>query len=617
MLLKRMRSLKFPDWLRQLASGWLCAVLLEYLLLPGELRYLADVEGLGQMSLIRVLAVTVVLTFGFAALPRSGEKYQRWLPVVLVAALIGLSLPGAHHKQYLLLGGVLLGAIVLWAYLGWDATAEPELVPAPAKKGWAWAVAAMAVVFFLFLSVWTVGRVITYTASTYDFGIFTQMFHNMAETGLPMTTVERDGLLSHFDVHVSPIYYLMLPFYLLVPRPETLQVLQALVLTTAAIPLWLICKNHGFSGWKRALVCALLFLLPAVSGGVGYDIHENCFLLPLILWLFYGIERKNIPMTAVFGVLTLMVKEDAAVYVAVVGLWLLIKSLLRQPGWKQWELIAGASLLAGAVLWFLAATGYLAAAGDGVMSQRYENYMYGDNGSLVAVLRAVAVNPLKALYECADPTKWGYILRTMLPLLGVPLLTRRFERYVLLIPYILVNLMSDYPYQYDVMFQYNFGSTACLLYLFVINLAELKWERLGAGVLAGAVLMAGFFCCRYILPRGTYYVRLMKENGHTYRQIQQALETVPQDASVTASTFFVPHLSQRTELYTLRDASAEHIRGSEYVVLKVGAEFDYARFSNDADPVGYDTCRSELERVGFRLCYELEGQVLIYQNTNN
>ena len=49
-------------------------------------------------------------------------------------------------------------------------------------------------------------------------------------TGLPVTTCERDRVLSHFAVHVSPIYYLFLPFYALFPSPVTLEVLQALLL---------------------------------------------------------------------------------------------------------------------------------------------------------------------------------------------------------------------------------------------------------------------------------------------------------------------------------------------------------------------------------------------------
>ena len=76
---------------------------------------------------------------------------------------------------------------------------------------------------------------------------------------------------------------------------------------------------------------------------------------------------------------------------------------------------------------------------------------------------------MKVLYECVDPEKLQFLGLTMGPLLALPLVTRKYDRLILLIPYILVNLMSDYPYQHDIFFQYTFGSTACLAYLTVVN----------------------------------------------------------------------------------------------------------------------------------------------------
>ena len=617
MLLDRFRTRRVTDWVRQLATGWLFAVLLEYLLLPGAARGLAGLAGLAEMSLVRVLVVTLSASVSLDLLPGSTVKYQRWAPVVLFGLLAGLSMPSSFAKGYFLLCGVVAAVLVVYAIWGWDASPEPRLEVKPARRGWVWAVGAMAAGFFLFVSLWTVGRVVTYNAPTYDFGIFVQMFHNMAETGLPMTTVEREELMSHFHVHMSPIYYLLLPFYMIVPQPETLQVLQAVVLASSVVPLWFLSKNRGFSGPKRALLCGLLLLLPASSGGAGYDIHENCFLLPLILWLFYGIERENVSFTAIAAVLILMVKEDAAVYVALVGLWLLVKALLHSPRDYRWELTAGASLLAGAVIWFLAVTWYLATVGDGVMTDRYNNFMYNDSGSLLAVIRAALVDPLKVLYECADPEKWRFILRTMVPLLGLPLLTRRFERYILLIPYILVNLMSDYPYQHDVFFQYAFGSTACLMYLLVVNLAELKWDRLRLGAMAVAVLVAGFCFYRVVWPTGWEYIKLMSDNAETYQRIDDALDVVPEGAVVTASGVLVPHLAQRQQVYHIKYVSPEQIRCTEYVVLKVDEEADYTRFATDETPDGFATCLNQLEQLGFRLCYQLEGQVMIFENTKN
>lgn len=67
------------------------------------------------------------------------------------------------------------------------------------------------------------------------------------------------------------------------------------MLGSAVIPAWKIAREHGLTAPARALVCAVLLLFPAYSGGTGYDLHENCFLAPLLLWLLYGIDRKICP----------------------------------------------------------------------------------------------------------------------------------------------------------------------------------------------------------------------------------------------------------------------------------------------------------------------------------
>ena len=60
-----------------------------------------------------------------------------------------------------------------------------------------------------------------FATPNFDFGIFVNMFYNMKESGLPITTCERDVFLSHFVVHLSPIYYLILPFYMIFSTPLT------------------------------------------------------------------------------------------------------------------------------------------------------------------------------------------------------------------------------------------------------------------------------------------------------------------------------------------------------------------------------------------------------------
>ena len=552
------------DFFRHLLTAWLLAVLLGYLQLPAELRGLEAIEGLKQMSLWRTMLNTALgtgilwLLGTFVPIQRS----ERWFLAGLVMILSWLTVAASFTWPYFTACVLLSAGLILFGIYGWDKAQVLEV-----KKIYLWLTIMASVIFMLVLSLWTVSKVRSFGTSTYDFGLFAQMFHYMKTTGLPLTTLERDGLLSHFHVHVSPIYYLMLPFYMLAPYPATLQVLQAAVMTSAVIPLWKIGTVHKLPDWQKMLLCILLLLYPSFAGGASYDLHENCFLTPLLLWLFYAIDRKNPWMTATAALLTLMVKEDAAVYVAVIGLWATVRALLTDHKLKSREFLTGISLLAGAVLWFGAVSLYLQKIGNGLMSSRYNNFIFDGSGSLLTVIQAVLMNPMKALFECVDPEKIQYIGLTLLSLLGMPLLTRRYERYLLLIPYLLVNLMSDYPYQHDVCFQYNFGSLACLFYMTAVNLSDMKlcWKRIV--LLAGALLISANGFASQVLPWVMFYPDRYQDGREQYAEIAQVLDRIPQDAPVSATCYYTTYLSSREILYDVEYATRAHILETEYVVV--------------------------------------------------
>lgn len=602
------------DGIRALVLSWLMAVLVEYWMIGKELRDLSGLEGLALMSLIRLICMTGGMTLILMAANHffPTERIQRWGILAVGALLIIMALQVSFSWGFFLLCSLVFAGFAGFARWGWNDREEEFVAAEKAKSAHIGVLIGASTAFFLLASAWTVGKVMCFSTPTFDFGIFSQMFYNMKQSGLPLTTVERDGLLSHFAVHVSPIYYLLLPFYCLFPTPATLQILQAAVITSAVIPLWLIGKKHGLSPVQRVILCVLLMLYPAYLGGTSYDIHENCFLTPLVLWLFYGIDKKNIPVTGITALLILSVKEDAAVYVAVIGLYLMVKGLLRLKRGAKFELSVGAGLLAISLICFFMVTGYLAKYGDGVMTWRYQNFMYDGSTSLLTVIKSVVLAPMKAIYECADQEKLGFLALTLGPILGLPLLTRRYERYILLIPYVLVNLMPDYTYQHNIYFQYTFGSNAFLFYLLVVNLADWKIEKRRTVALIMATVVSGACFAVTIVPTAMYYPVQAVRNESQYQAIRDTLDTIPEDASVTATTFYTTYLSQREILYDVRYSSWEHLVETDFVVLSLGATDDCRKYSPTRGEDGVEQLCLLLEQNGYEEYQKIEGTLVIY-----
>lgn len=417
----------------------------------------------------------------------------------------------------------------------------------------------------------------------YDFGIFAQMFHYIKETGLPLVTCERDGLLSHFAVHFSPIFYLLLPFYLIFPSPLTLMVGQCFVVALGVIPLIKICENHGLSKLSSLIFSLCYILYPTFAGGCLYYLHENNFLAPLILWLIYFLEKDKAFFVLIFGLLTLMIKEDAAVYTAIVSLYFIFAH-------KNYK--CSITLFAASIIYFLCVTHYLASSGDGVMTGRYANYIY-DEGGLFSVIKAVVQNPLYVVQQAVTENKIKYILQMLVPLMFMPFCTKKGSRLILLLPFILVNIMTNYVYQYDIFYQYGFGSGAILIYLSVINygdMGEKGKKLLICAALSSLVIFTGTYAER--LNYGRYYnaCKVQRE------LIDQAIELVPKDASVSCGTFILPNMWDRDELYQLETTEHE----TEYYVLDLRREND--KYSVE------DFTGGEYEEVFFE-----EGVVAVYK----
>ncbi|WP_257573031.1 DUF2079 domain-containing protein [Streptococcus rubneri] len=136
---------------------------------------------------------------------------------------------------------------------------------------------SLVLVYVLYLSVVVVYKVKTNELPTFDIGIFSQMFERMNHDLTPITTLERDRALSHFAIHISPIFYLMLPFYKLFPYVETLEILQLLVVFSGIIPLRLILRKLQFSNLTNTLAILWFMLLPVMTTAGGFHLHENCF----------------------------------------------------------------------------------------------------------------------------------------------------------------------------------------------------------------------------------------------------------------------------------------------------------------------------------------------------
>lgn len=440
-------------------------------------------------------------------------------------------------------------------------------------------VLVMTVLMTAVMTSGSIVRMYAFNSSTFDFGLFAQMYEYMATDLTQNTTLERNELLSHFAVHFSPVYYLLLPFYMIFRRPEFLLGAQAAVCFSGVIPVLLLCKKQRFDGLLTILISGVFLCYPAFTGACFYDFHENFFLVPFILWLLYFLDKNSLAGTIVFGLLMLSVKEDAGLYVIFIALYALFNKKIKKS--------AAVFLLIIGVGGFIAVTSLINTVGEGIKVSRYNNYLYDDQDSLTDVVINVIKNPAFFFGSLLSEQKILFILQMFLPLLFIPMRTRRLSDWFLIAPLVLINLATEYKYQADISYQYVFGTGALLIFLFVKNIrySKKKTKAAAAAFMASAICLVGNSMHKY------RYIDSLKANPEYYSAAREVLAELPRDKVIYAETYLTPFLFDCKEVY---------MYPPYYNADKVDADY-YVLDSRTSDTDEFERTVEEIKNRGYEL----------------
>ena len=421
------------------------------------------------------------------------------------------------------------------------------------KKIFNYSVLSFVILYVVYLSIVVVYKVKTFDGSTFDIGIFSQMFHRMSTDLTAITTLERDRVLSHFAVHISPIFYLMLPFYKFLPHVETLEVLQIWVVFSAVIPLRLLLKRLNLSKPINSLIIAWFVLIPVMTTAGGYHLHENCFLVPLIIWLFYFIVSEQKWKILLVTLLLLFVKEDAFIYVVSIGLYFLFQkrfSLSSQT--KKWIILVDFIL---PVLYFALGLYLLNTYGEGGMVSRFEPYLLEGENGILSVLKNLILHPTYVFSKLLIARKLGYLFFVLAPLVFLPLVQRTWSSYLLSLPLIVINLLPDWPYQYDIGFQYSYGSQTLLFIMALLALEDLKEhkfikEKTTLAMVTVGIIMSGTLL-HHFTHNWSFNIGYYFEHKEKFDTMRYTLESLPEEASVVTEGGYTPALCNHQYLYDI------------------------------------------------------------------
>lgn len=145
-----------------------------------------------------------------------------------------------------------------------------------------------------------------------DFGIFAQT----AASAFGCFCNPIEG--SHWAFHFSPILYPVGLVAALVRSPIALIALQAVAGALVAPAIYGLVRARADVGVAR-LAALIAWLYPPLAGLVFGDFHENGFAPAAVAWTLYAFDAGLMGWTIALGLLTLAVKEDQAIFLAIAG----------------------------------------------------------------------------------------------------------------------------------------------------------------------------------------------------------------------------------------------------------------------------------------------------------
>lgn len=475
--------------------------------------------------------------------------------------------------------------------------------PDPMPRTWAfWVatglVALLACLYAAYFIVYLTSRQAAFLTHAEDLGIMDQaIWTTLHGNMLHMTICNIVGDtncyslngIPRFAIHFEPVLFIVSLFYIPWPSPDTLLVLQSIVVATGALPAFWLARLRLRNEWASAAIAALYLLYPAQQFAQVNDFHAVTFTASLLLFTLYFMYTRRTLWLFVFAILSMACKEEIPLVIIMFGLW----SILFQHRWRSGLAL---TLLAG--VWTVVGLSIIphifSPLGHPLLTTRYAGL---NQGYLHYVLHLVA-HPTTTVKQYILEPRHLYYLRVLLTPAGyLPLLAPWVL--IVAVPSMALNLLSSDPNMYSGMFQYNAEIVPVLIFstieaiVLLIWLAQWcmnwLWKQRSASenaetvasesfttrtryvnrwLHAGLLALLLFYALFSVVKADTNNANMPFGQGFVWPQVtahtalaQHFIDMIPANASVSAQSDLVPHISQRNSIYLFPygDQSADYI----------------------------------------------------------
>ena len=435
-----------------------------------------------------------------------------------------------------------------------------------------------------------------------DFARFSQAIWSVLDGRFLYTPIPGRSIMGD---HFSPIMVIAAPFLLIWPDERVLFIVQSINITATGLILYKIMKEERptLAPW----FLLLFFLNPAVHDFMLADFRRIFFGLPWMALAMLGLVRKNRKLLLIGLLVALLAKETVALYIAMIGLYLIVAE-------RDWQWGIGLFLFGGVALIGLSEVVIPAFSGAENYPQLFYYNHLGESYSEIA--RTVFTRPIWFIQQVLGPDQlWG-IFRILLPLGFLCLLEPRLT--LTCAPFALLMFMSGRNGPIRLEEHYSASMTPILFAAIVIGLRHIapNWDRWIIGWMMGFVLIGYFFFSH--APLGGYYrPERFRVDDHD-RSGSLITKRVPEEISLLAHTHYTPHLTHVNDISVFLDGhegtpfSADRIAATDFIFIdRHVAQSNLGLFETE------DVVQELLASPNFKIIEEIDGIYFFEQTPSN
>ncbi len=438
-------------------------------------------------------------------------------------------------------------------------------LPKPRLSWLPWAVLFLAVAYYVVgVSYWSIASHQRFETRVSDLAEFDNLFYN-ALNGHPFRSPAMTGRETDFATfahHAHLGLYLLLPFYAIAPGPEALLVIQATLVGTTAVPVFLLGRRR--LGPSQGLLISLCFLMvPALARPNFYDFHFTALGLNLSAWLIYAADRvarnsQSVRATALAGLLALvllllLVREEFGVGVAYVGL---VLAFARRNAW------VGLTVFCLGATYFLTMKFFVMPRfGEFELVHSYATLVPEGRSSFRGVVLTLFSNPAFVANHTLTPPKFTYLLHFSVPFAF--LWWRRPWLLSAVLPGLAFTfLATDRPPYFSTGFQYNYFFLAYVTAATIYGLESLRPRHRRFSAIVSLLLcsiVASFQFGALLGNReilGGFHNKPLRPLSDGERSRLEGMKElramIPPGAAVAATETEGTHLSTRLDLFSIK-----------------------------------------------------------------